>query len=107
MAHSLRNWQKIATASGQEGLDGLNAVWQDTHMQLNEYLATRKVKPAQFAQAIGVEASTVSRWLNGHRRPSLALIDRINRETGGQVTVSDFLPEVVSSPPPSEDCPGA
>jgi transcriptional regulator with XRE-family HTH domain len=67
-------------------------------MTLSEYLARENVKRSHFAQSIGVEASTVTRWISGDRTPSLALMERISRATDGKVTPSDFLPADASSP---------
>ena len=60
-------------------------------MKLNEYLAQANLKPSHFALRLGVSASTVMRWLNGSRTPSLALMDHITKATEGKVASTDFL----------------
>lgn len=59
-------------------------------MKLDKYLETAKIKPARFADDIGVSASTLSRVLSGKRKPSLALIAKIERATDQAVTFRDL-----------------
>lgn len=59
-------------------------------MKLSDYLAERKLKPSQFAGMLGVTPSTLSRILRGHRKPSIALASKIDRETRGMVSVHDW-----------------
>lgn len=36
----------------------------------------------KFGERFGVSNVTVSRWINGHRRPAATMAERIERETG-------------------------
>lgn len=67
------------------------AIWQIwAVMTLTEYLEAEGLKPAQFAQALGAEPSTVTRLVNRDRGPSLDMALRIEAATKGQVTVRDW-----------------
>ena len=46
---------------------------------------------AQFAARMGVHPVTVSKWCSGAMRPAWSAIERIQAETGGQVTAQDFM----------------
>jgi len=59
--------------------------------KLSRWISDRKIKKGEFAKKIGVGLPTLSRLLNGTRMPSLALADRIYDETGGSITVKDWL----------------
>jgi transcriptional regulator with XRE-family HTH domain len=61
-------------------------------MTLNEYLAKEQLTPASFAREIGVPSSTVHRWSRGKRQPSMALLPKIEKFTGGDVRAKDFYP---------------
>lgn len=61
-------------------------------MQLREWLNTKKMPANEFAALIGVDKSTVGRWIAGDVRPSWEIIPRIIDATGGAVTANDFLP---------------
>jgi DNA-binding transcriptional regulator YdaS (Cro superfamily) len=71
-------------------LDGNFALWQYFGMTLQEYLASQQIKPVAFATSLGVPPSTVSRWLRGIRRPGAGYLIKIERLTGGAVTLKDF-----------------
>ncbi len=65
-------------------------------MQLSDYLREQRVTPEDFAESIGVDRSTVYRWIQpvaeGERRirPRWSEIETIQRVTGGKVTANDF-----------------
>ena len=59
-------------------------------MKLAAYLEAHDLNPTQFGERAGMPASTIIRILNGQRAPRLATIARIERATGGVVTVADF-----------------
>lgn len=61
------------------------------NMTLSEYLDAAGLKPAQFAQALGVEPSTITRMISGARGPSLDMALRIEAATIGQVTPKDWV----------------
>lgn len=67
-------------------------------MTLAEFLETSKIKPAQFAQTLGVEPSTISRIVNGDRGPSLEMALRIEAATGGKVTPRDLSKDAAPEP---------
>ncbi|HWJ86904.1 MAG TPA: helix-turn-helix transcriptional regulator [Pelagibacterium sp.] len=60
-------------------------------MLLADYLRKRNLAAASFAQAIGVSRQTVFRYISGERMPRRAILNRIEEETQGAVTASDFL----------------
>jgi DNA-binding transcriptional regulator YdaS (Cro superfamily) len=59
-------------------------------MRLADYLAKAVVNHTSFAEAVGVERSTVSRWVEGSRTPGRDNIAAIEHVTGGVVTKRDF-----------------
>ena len=59
-------------------------------MNLSDYLSEAGLKPAEFADKLGVPPSTIGRLLNGERSPRLETIAKIEAATGGRVTVQDF-----------------
>ena len=60
-------------------------------MTLREYLSDKSITVRDFAERLGVSPVTVSRWLNGQRRPEWSLLAKIEAETGGAVTAKDFV----------------
>lgn len=60
-------------------------------MQLTDYLTANKIMPSAFAARVGVDKSTVSRWLDGSLRPGWESLKRIAVATDGQVTANDFI----------------
>ena len=60
-------------------------------MKLETYLNDRKITPVDFAKRIGVDSSTVTRWISGVRRPEWPKMELIIRETNGAVMPNDFL----------------
>ncbi len=64
-------------------------------MDLAQYLNSSKQRASELAAAVGCETSTITRILRGERRPSINLAARIERATGGKVTIRDFA-EVAS-----------
>jgi len=63
-------------------------------MTLSEYLTSNSKKPSHFADEVGVPASTITRILNGDRRPGLPLLLKILKATNGIVTPNDFAQEL-------------
>jgi len=49
---------------------------------LKRYLEEHKVTQVEFAERIGVHQPTVSDWLSGRFKPSLANLQAISAETG-------------------------
>ncbi len=62
-------------------------------MTLSEFLHANKMTAAEFARAAEVTRTTASRWAAGKLRPKLAAMARIQRITGGQVTVAEMVAE--------------
>ena len=62
-------------------------------MKLHLYLAEHAKTAAQFADEIGIDYSTVTRWLTGASLPKWSTLIAIERVTGGLVRPDDFLPE--------------
>lgn len=61
------------------------------HMTLAEYLDRHKLSQNEFGRRIGAAGGTVSRWTTGRRRPTLELMMKIERATGGWVTAKEFF----------------
>ena len=77
-------------------------------MKLSEWLETNNLTASAFADQLGVSVSTVTRCMNGQRRPEWPTLDAILKATGGAVTPNDFLSgetalqaPAVSAPAPS------
>lgn len=57
---------------------------------LTEHLAASGLTQRQFAAELGISTSYLSEMVSGLKRPSLSLALRIERETGGAVTVHEL-----------------
>jgi transcriptional regulator with XRE-family HTH domain len=60
-------------------------------MTLTEYLSAHKLSPADFAGRMGKPVSTVTRLLNGERKPGSELLQAILDATNGEVLPNDFF----------------
>jgi len=60
-------------------------------MKLADWLESNNLTASAFAEQLGVSVSTVTRCMNGQRRPEWQTLDAIYKATGGQVTPNDFL----------------
>mgnify|MGYP002622295221 CR=1 FL=1 len=60
-------------------------------MKLTDWLESNNLTASAFAEQLGVSVSTVTRCMNGQRRPEWQTLDAIFKATGGQVTPNDFL----------------
>lgn len=60
-------------------------------MKLTDYLRDAGETGTQFAKRIGVAQATVHRYCSGVRIPRPEILQRIQIETGGQVTPNDFI----------------
>jgi DNA-binding transcriptional regulator YdaS (Cro superfamily) len=60
-------------------------------MDLKTYTETAKVRQKDLAARVGCRQPTISQILTGTRRPSPDLALRIQRATGGKVTVMELL----------------
>jgi transcriptional regulator with XRE-family HTH domain len=90
----MQSWlieKPIALASMAQNVLAFNVpIWHILEMQLCEYLAKFEKKPDQFAADIGVDRTTVLRYLRGKRKPTLEIVGRIQRATDGKVSLGDF-----------------
>jgi transcriptional regulator with XRE-family HTH domain len=59
-------------------------------MTLDAYLRSVGKTHAQFADAVGISESSVSRYCSGKIIPSKQVMKRIREVTGGKVTADDF-----------------
>jgi transcriptional regulator with XRE-family HTH domain len=66
-------------------------------MTLHEYLAREQINVAELARRLEVDGSTVWRWVVGKRLPSMALLPRIEKVTGGAVRAKDFYPSTAAA----------
>ena len=66
-------------------------------MKLKTWLTQSNIKRADFAAKIGITTATITRYLNGDRKPSADIFSKIFDVTKGNVTPNDFydLPEKV------------
>lgn len=62
-------------------------------MTIRDYLATRKMSQAVFAARVGVDRSTVSRWM-GQAHPPASRWVAIERATNGAVSIADLLKQM-------------
>lgn len=60
-------------------------------MDLEDYLKENDMWKAEFAKKIGVSPAAIYRYIDGTRRPSLAMASLIDKETKGKVTAKDLL----------------
>lgn len=60
-------------------------------MTLPEYLAANKLTPAEFAARMRKPVSTVTRLLNGERKPGYELLQAVVEATNGAVQPNDFF----------------
>lgn len=68
-------------------------------MTLAEYLRKNGLSDEDFAQRVETSAFAVKKWRYRERVPRLAMMLRIERETGGEVKPADFMP---GEPAPAE-----
>ena len=63
----------------------------DIGMTLKEYIQSKGLTATAFARTIGVETSTVTRWMHGELTPSTLHMRRIEKATRKRVKADDFL----------------
>jgi len=76
--------------------------------KLAEWLKEKRVSPGKFAARIGVEKSTVYRWIDSADPtfPQREHLDLVYAETNGEVTAHDFIadsPRTETDVPESAD----
>ena len=59
-------------------------------MQLFQYLASKEISQARFAEQVGVSQPTRSRYVNGDSLPSVVVGARIAEITQNKVSVNDW-----------------
>ena len=62
-------------------------------MPLDAWLRQNGWPRAQLARALGISSGHVTDLCNNRYWPSLSIVLKIRRLTGGEVTANDFLPE--------------
>lgn len=60
-------------------------------MKLGEWLAATGTARSEFAERIGVDHVSVTRYVNGVRMPRKATLAIIREVTNGKVTADDFV----------------
>lgn len=65
-------------------------LWHSFSMQLSQYMKRHGKSSQQIAEAIGVDNSSVSRYLAGKRLPTPQVMRKIKQVTNGAVTADDF-----------------
>jgi transcriptional regulator with XRE-family HTH domain len=60
-------------------------------MNLAAFLDQHCISDEAFAEKIGVERQTVHRYRSGERRPTWAVLEKIEKVTAGAVTANDFV----------------
>jgi DNA-binding transcriptional regulator YdaS (Cro superfamily) len=70
-------------------------------MKLSAYLGIEGRTAKALADLIGVPTSTVTRLARGERSPGLLLASKIERATGGEVTLADLTPQPDDFIPPA------
>ncbi len=60
-------------------------------MELKTWLTAEGLTTTEFASRLGVTHSTIVRWTNGSRNPSLDMMRSIHRATNGAVSANDFM----------------
>lgn len=66
-------------------------IWHVSYMKLEHYIEANGLTHAEFANKIGVTASSVTRYLLGLRTPRKPTLLKIIAATNGMVTANDFL----------------
>lgn len=60
-------------------------------MRLTDYLSTHGISIGEFATEVGVNQTTIYRFINGSRRPSWDAMAAIYKATKGAVSAEDWL----------------
>lgn len=59
--------------------------------KLDEYLQRKRIAKGKFAERAGIPAYKLSRLLTGKRKADIATALRIEKATGGEITVRDWV----------------
>lgn len=68
--------------------------------KLTAYLRDSRLTQAQFAAQLGVDQATISKICSGKLMPSLPLAVKIDRTSGGAVSVYSWVPSSSALPSP-------
>ena len=60
-------------------------------MDLKTYLELKNISQKEFAEMIGVRASTISNYICKRRFPTLKIGAKIEKATRGNVSITDLL----------------
>ncbi|MFM2445573.1 MAG: putative antitoxin of bacterial toxin-antitoxin system, YdaS/YdaT [Pseudomonadota bacterium] len=72
-------------------------------MRLGDFLTLKKMPASHLAGLVGVDKSTVGRWVRGESFPRADQLVALERETNGLVTANDFVPARADAPPATPD----
>lgn len=67
--------------------------------KLEKYLKHRCISQRGFAKKIGTTPNNLNRLIKGKSSPSMRLAYEIERQTGGLVTLYDWIPDEVKKMP--------
>lgn len=67
-------------------------------MTLSEYLVAEGMKASQFAERLGMPASTILRIISGQREARIGTAAKIVEATGGKVGFADLVIEPAPAP---------
>ena len=73
-------------------------------MKLSDWLSREGITQSEFARRIERDPATVTKIIKGHVRPDWTTLERIQRETGGDVLPNDFFG--IDAPTPEGPAPG-
>jgi transcriptional regulator with XRE-family HTH domain len=59
-------------------------------MDLKTYLELKNINVKDFAEIVGVNSATISRYINWQRKPDIVIANRIVKATKGKVTHQDL-----------------
>lgn len=62
----------------------------NVHMRIDQYIASNGLTLEKFGDLVGVNHTTVSRWVRGVSFPSSRVMRVIAEKTGGAVQPNDF-----------------
>jgi DNA-binding transcriptional regulator YdaS (Cro superfamily) len=61
-----------------------------TGMTLDQWLTEHNVSSQEFGRRVDVTGEAVRRWRSGERMPEPEMVETINSETNGQVSIADL-----------------
>ena len=70
-------------------------------MKLNDFISDNNMSHTEFGKRIGVSQAAISRYANGSRWPKPEIVELIEAETNGQVTIQDHYAAYKAANPTS------